>query len=411
MVAEKFFDILPKNNFEKENKKVEKKSFQKKKIGVYFGIFLIVGISFFIFFLNTKAKAEIKIYLRKYSLEKKITLFGEEEKNEISLQERTIPAIALEKEITIKKSYFSSGIKEKKERARGKIIIYNNHRPPTSLALVKNTRFLSAKGEKIFTIKERVYLPPAKIVKGKIVPSKVTVEVFAKEPGPDYNIPPSKFSLPGLLGTKFYYSIWAESKAKMSGGFREKIKFVKKEDIEKAKDNLKKDFLAKGKEALAEEAFKNNLLISKDSIFSQDLKITCEASKNQEKERFFCKGEGKVKTLAIKKEDLKEILLKIFKKDIFSNEELLEHSLSFNLLESTLLREKAKIILTIKAKIKKLKKPPLLYLKSKITNLEKKEVKKALENEFDQIEKVTLKLFPFWKKRLPKDPEKIVISF
>jgi hypothetical protein len=68
----------------------------------------------------------------------------------------------------------------------------------------------------------------------------VQVKVQAAEGGEGYNIAPSNFSVPGLKGTAYYYSIYAASSSAMAGGYSSSVKKVTGDDIQSAKDALTK---------------------------------------------------------------------------------------------------------------------------------------------------------------------------
>lgn len=109
----------------------------------------------------------------------------------------------------------ATGTEKAEERASGTITVYNAY-SPTSVRLIKNTRFESPNG--------LVYRIPASVeVPGKkgSTPGEVTVTVFADQPGPQYNISPTdKFTVPGLKNTPdMYNGVYARSSSAFTGGF------------------------------------------------------------------------------------------------------------------------------------------------------------------------------------------------
>ena len=93
---------------------------------------------------------------------------------------------------------------------------------------------------KLFVALQKIVIPAAKKSGSKITPGSVQINVQAVEGGTDYNIAPSNFSVPGLKGTAYYYSIYATSTAAMTGGYTGKVKKVTDDDIQGAKDVLTK---------------------------------------------------------------------------------------------------------------------------------------------------------------------------
>jgi hypothetical protein len=100
------------------------------------------------------------------------------------------------------------------ERASGKITVYNAYSAAVQ-RLIKNTRFQS-EGGKIFRIRESIEVPGKK---SDTEPGTIEVAVYAEEPGADYNIDPSNFTIPGFAKLPQEGKVYAKSTAAMSGGF------------------------------------------------------------------------------------------------------------------------------------------------------------------------------------------------
>jgi hypothetical protein len=126
-------------------------------------------------------------------------------------------------------------VKKVSRKASGTITIYNNHNT-TAQKLIKGTRFSTAAG-KIFRIEEGVTVPG----KSGTTPGSVTARVVADTEGEGYNIPPSKFTIPGFKGSPKYNNFYAESKSAMTGGTSGKSAEVSDLDMEKGKETLKQN--------------------------------------------------------------------------------------------------------------------------------------------------------------------------
>lgn len=112
----------------------------------------------------------------------------------------------------------ASGQEEVKSQAEGSILIYNKQQPEP-IRLVTNTRFESPTGL-IYKIKEPAIVPGYTTGEnGEVIPGVVTADVYADEVGEQYNIGPSKFTVPGFKGEPEYDNVIAESTERMSGGF------------------------------------------------------------------------------------------------------------------------------------------------------------------------------------------------
>ncbi|HRH25721.1 MAG TPA: hypothetical protein PLD99_02070 [Parcubacteria group bacterium] len=115
------------------------------------------------------------------------------------------------------------------EKSKGRIAIYNEQ--TTDQQLVKSTRFESTDG-KVFRLQEDV------TVKAK---SNLEVEVIADQPGKEYNITLSDFTLPGLKGTARFAKVYGRSKTNMTGGFIGLRKKVSQDTLNTAKTALESE--------------------------------------------------------------------------------------------------------------------------------------------------------------------------
>lgn len=136
---------------------------------------------------------------------------GSETPAEVLYQE-----ISLEKTAT--KTVPATGERYVEEQAQGTITVYNNH-SDSSQRLITRTRFESPDG-KIYRIKESVVVPGQKTVNGKTEPGSIDVTVYADEPGEEYNIGLTDFTIPGFEGDPRFDTFYAKSKTSMSGGFK-----------------------------------------------------------------------------------------------------------------------------------------------------------------------------------------------
>lgn len=114
----------------------------------------------------------------------------------------------------------ATGTTEVQTQATGTIVVQN--RTNESQRLIKNTRFRSPEGL-VFRIDESVVVPAATTAEnGETQPGEVTTEVFADEPGEEYNLGPTEFVIPGYQEGGFdtlFQQVTAYSNTSMQGGF------------------------------------------------------------------------------------------------------------------------------------------------------------------------------------------------
>ena len=178
-------------------------------------IILVIG-----FFVSTLLRgADIFVYpkLKDVNVQADFTAYKEPAAGDLSFELLTIEA-------TGERRVSATGQEEVSERSEGNIFIYNEF-SESPQRLIKNTRFESPEGL-VFRVSESIEVPGmTKEAGGKIVPGVVTAKVFADGTGDQYNIAPSRFTIPGLEGTDQFERMYAESTEKFTGGF-EGTKFI-----------------------------------------------------------------------------------------------------------------------------------------------------------------------------------------
>lgn len=108
----------------------------------------------------------------------------------------------------------SQGVVRVEKKASGSITVFNEY-SPTSVRLIKNTRFETPDGL-VFRVPADVVVP-GKTASG---PGQVKITVIADQAGVKYNTGPvSRFTLPGLKSGDMYSKVYAKSTSPMTGGF------------------------------------------------------------------------------------------------------------------------------------------------------------------------------------------------
>lgn len=130
----------------------------------------------------------------------------------------------------------ASGEENVSLKASGTIVVYNNA-GKNDQKLIKNTRFQATDG-KIFRIPNEIIVPGQKTQNGTTVPGSVETTVVADQPGVNYNIDLTDFTIPGFKGTPQFTTIYARSKTSMTGGFVGAMKKVSDADLKAANTTL-----------------------------------------------------------------------------------------------------------------------------------------------------------------------------
>ncbi|MGB9598295.1 MAG: hypothetical protein ACPLZH_00385 [Minisyncoccales bacterium] len=361
-MKKKIYDIIP------PEKKIIIQEKKEKKIKFPFGVFFIFifSLSFFLYFFFLKTFS-LSVYITPQFEEKKFSDLIFIVWQEGIKDENYLFGDFFEFEEIFPFNFPSTG--KTLTKAEGTLRLFNNYTTQRE-EWKKGTRFVSSEG-KVFLSKDKIIVPPATIEKGKIKSSFVDVPVIAQEPGPEGNIPPSKFSIPAFLGTERYPNYWAESFEKMEGG-GEKAS-VSQEDLQEAKRTAQEKL-----NQLVASYLKDK--IGQDYYFVEDgfqfsiLEEKLEAQVGQIIPSFNYSLRVKILALFPKFQEVDSFAQKIFEKKIAQNELFLPRSLNF------VIRAKEKDF--EKGIIKgELELKGLTFLK-----LETEKIKRALEDE--KIERV-----------------------
>lgn len=152
-------------------------------------------------------------------------------------------------EKTGSKKVVATDTEEVKEKASGRIVIFNNF-DSSNQRLIKNTRFETPEGL-IYRINKSVVVPGQKIQNGEKISGSIEVTVYADEVGEKYNIGLTDFTIPGFKDSPRFEGFYARSKTEMTGGFFGKKLIANPDDMKTAKDELHTEL----KQQLMNEAF------------------------------------------------------------------------------------------------------------------------------------------------------------
>ena len=378
----------------------------KKKFYLIGSLIIIGGVLFVYLFWFKFPKATIILYPKK--TQKVIeTFLACAPIEEIDFESKVLPAKQVKFERIFEKNFLASGKKKIETFAKGKVRVYNAFSSEPQI-LVKNTRFLGEKSNKLFRLKERIVIPGAKVIEGKIVPSFVEAEIVADKPGPDFNIGFDKFWLPAFKesGSPRYYKVWAESIEEIKGGQLKEVSVATKEDLFEATSSVEKiltslletEFLEKTKDYLKPPK-------------SYRIKIEYEnelPSPGEEIKEFKLKAKAILEGFVFEKKYLEEISKKLLSESFNLDkweiakieEEFFEPEFEK---EHPLLRFKAKIRFILARKI------DVDFLKEKSKGMKKENLKEFLLN-LEEIERAKVIFWPFWIKKVPKNEERIFIE-
>lgn len=367
----------------------------KKSLILFSAILILVGI-FSYFFLG---EARIEIWpvaeILNFKEDLTIDIALSETDPTLWLKGGTIPGKFLEEEKSLFRQFSSTGKALKEVKAEGIIRVYNNYQE--SISLVQNTRFLSADG-KLFRSKERIYIPSGGFR---------DLKVQAAEAGEDYNVKPSTFSIPGLVGYPSYTAIYGKSFSSMEGGFRGEVPQLLEDDLVQAENILVEKLRDENRKNL--EAKARDFVLLEEAIVDEVIEASSLAQAGAEIEQFSFLVKLKSKALVFNKEQLENFAKEFILTQIDSSKKLDEKSLKINYSLKSIDFKAGKILLSLEFSAKIFSEINFEELKQELRGKSEIQVKNFLSNQ-SEISRAQVKFWPFWLKKVPEDKEKIKLE-
>jgi len=319
----------------------------------------------------------------------------------------TIPAKLIAKQKKVSRSFLTTGKEIKETKAEGKIVIYNESGRPL---FWKPSRFESQDG-KIFWSKTFLNIPAGTPQN----PGKLEVQVIADKPGEEYNIGPSEFRVPALKeqgNLTLYKQVYARSFEPMKGGARGEMKVVLKEDIEKAKSQLKTlstEVISQLKNEILEEIPDELKELLKDKIEVGNPEISFDKNAGEVGESFTATMIIEGKVLTFEEADLEKVIFNLISPQIGKEVEEVkgEREIKYELLSYDL--DAKEMRLKFKGSQKIALKVDEKKIVEEIKGMDTSTLQQYFQNK-NEIKEAKVDIFPFWVNKLPTNPARIAIK-
>ena len=379
----------------------EKKKVPRTALFALFSVFAFAGTSLLANFFF--ARADIQVWpqvTRMHITEQIIAQVGYDKLN---LEKKIVRARLFEEEAELTQLFNATGSKFKEEKARGVIRVYNENSTKPQ-ALVAKTRFISEDG-KIFYLETAVSVPGGKMDGRRLTPGFLDVPVTAAEPGPEYNINPSKFSLPGLVGSPAYTKIYGESLQAMTGGASRQVAQVTEEDIALAKDQLTGALRAQATNSLLAKV-PPQFQILDDSFDSALVEDNSLVKPGAELSQFYWSGKIKLSAFGFHKDDAN--LLSRYFLSSYEGQNKVVNEGTLRVSYKGLGGDRAKGVVPIEVEVEadqyeKVDTRALVRFSEGASEAQFQQ----LMREYPFLAKAKFSLWPFWVSSIPKDSKRI----
>ncbi len=375
-----------------------------------FGILAIMVIGVLVYLYFSLQKVNVQIWPKTETISFQDSIGLDKSLKAVDVEKKIIPARVVEVEKSDVQEFLPTGIASSDVKASGVITVYNKISPASSFSLKIGTHFLSDSG-KYFVTTEKVTIPAATTVKGKLNPGAVNVKVQAEDVGTDYNIKPAKFSVPKLSGTEYYYTIWGESADSMTGGYTGNIKKVTQSDLDQAKDTLTKKLFSQAIDSLKQGLTSDEVLLD-SNVAKTVINAAADAKENAVLEKFNETAKVKVSGLVFKKQDLEAFAKQDIASHLTNNKVLLEKSLNSSYVPKTIDVSSGVASLDVTVSAKEYQDVSQTDLVNLVSGKTADQIRADLDKAYNNggVDQVKINFWPFWVSRAPKNPSKVSVD-
>jgi len=316
-----------------------------------------------------------------------------------------IPGQSFTEEKAASGEFNTTSVKEVSEKARGTITIFNEY--SSSPQIFIPSRFESQDG-KIFWTTKNVTVPGAVIEGGQTTPGIVEAEVVAAEAGEAYNIGPSQFTMPALKGTERAEKIYARSTTAMNGGKTGEALVVSNQDLENAFETLEtrlKPELDNFRKGLPE-----GFILWEEAYNEERTERSADKNAGQATEKFTATLKITIRAIAFKESDISAVLDSEIVSRMSQDKTILSKSKEITFLRPPVVDyQRGTIEAAINVKVDVIDNIDLTAFRGSILRKNKQEIRQILPS-FEGVERVEVKLWPFWVSRVPKTPERVTVK-
>jgi hypothetical protein len=319
----------------------------------------------------------------------------------------TVPGLMIMFDDTIKGESPVTTMKDTKGKAQGTVKIFNNY--TAEQPLVKGTR-LQAPLEKFQPALTKDETPWFRTAESVVIPPKssVTAKVVSDGSGEKYNIDPSVFSVPGLVGTAKYTFIYAQSFEKFNGGSQGSSPEVAQVDLDNAKAAIVKQADVDIRQRLLSQVPQDFVLMEDTIKIALDTPVVS-AKIGNAMAKIPCEVHGKASAVAYRKSDVDSLGKDYIIGKIPTGGRADEKSLELSSVAGELDPVSGKPSLAVSAKVMVYQSMDDTDLKKGLSEKGGKEAEMFLMSQ-PGMREAKIQLSPVWRFNIPRDLDRIEIK-
>ena len=345
-------------------------------------------------------KADILISPKTEILSLQETMKADKAVGMVNMTTKTIPARTVAAEASGSEQFPSTGSAADGGLATGTITIFNKITPKVPFTLKVGTHFLSDSGKSFVTL-QKVTIPAG---------GSIDAKVQAQEAGSDYNVGASKFSVPKLSGTSYYYSIYGSSKSPMTGGYAGTVKKVTQDDIDSAKDTLVATLFDQAQASLQGKLSADDMVLE-DAAVQHIVSSAADAKVGAVADNFTVTAKVEISAVVFSKKDVEQFAMNAINAQMQSSQSYLPESLGVDYSINSVDTKAGSISMALKISAKTYQSIDTASMARLSAGKSSQQIIDNINQAIgDQVQAIQVKFWPFWVKKAPTDTERVHAS-
>lgn len=397
-------DAVVKPEKVKKDRKLKIPNFDsfRKKLFIGLGLLLLFGFGwYYAFYVMPSAKITLKTDTTTTAVD--LTFTANPAAKELDEANKIVPATVRESKKTNSQKTATTGEKNLGDKAGGKMTMKLTTDCVSPLTDVPSGTTVSSDNLNFITQKKAKFSPPPTPEGGKCVFSSNDVDVIAASGGGSYNLSARTYTVAGFPAV-------TGSGENMSGGSDKIIKIVSQQDLDTAKTKALEGGTDSIKAEIVSELQKDGYIAVPETFAAGSPVVSSSPNVGDEANEVTVNVVTSYTVLGIEKESLKKLVESEAKKQIdISKQTISDDGLSTANYQLFDRKPNGETRLNLKTNIVTGAQLNAEDLKKQIAGKKRGEIQQILN--IPGVKDLDIKFSPFWVNKVPKNPNKITITF
>ena len=292
----------------------------------------------------------------------------------------------------VRRTVPASGQSERRSRATGVIAIESSYNADQTL--VATTRFISQDG-KLFRLDNTIVVPSG---------GSVDAQVTADESGPDHNIGPATFSIPGFQGDPRQFQFVARSREAMRGGASGNVRVVTADDVARAREGIDQELREKLERAFSAQVVSDLTVLSEAR--AENITVSVDQDADAVADAVSATAQGTFSAIAYRQSDLEAAVLRVLRERIAEGTDIVEDSIVMTSTVAGSDRDAGMLDLEIAVEARAAWQVDEALVRDAVAGRREAEIRSWL-SAYNPVERAQIEFRPFWVSVAPDNPDRI----